>query len=71
MLSDPHLHAHDGGSFNDEFNQNVFAISGLHMLILNAQALMPAALAGVIDNVLANPFHFVASLQTAFAALNN
>src|SRR5262245_2432232 len=61
ILSNPHLHAHDGGSFNDEFNQNVLAVSGLHLLILNAEALMPAAVARVVNDVLANPVHDVAS----------
>jgi hypothetical protein len=61
----PHFHAHHGGSFNNEFNQRVFAIRGLHVLILNTHALMPAALACVIDDVFACPFHNFSSLQTA------
>jgi hypothetical protein len=57
MLSHPHLHAHDGGSLNDEFNDNVIAVSAYDLLIVNAKALMPTALAGIVNDVLALPFH--------------
>jgi hypothetical protein len=57
MLSHPHLHAHDGGSLNDEFNQNVIAVSAYDLLIVNAKALMPTALAGIVNDVFACPFH--------------
>jgi len=66
-LCKPNFHAHDGGGFNDEFNESIPAISRFHLLILNAQAFMPAASAGVVNDVFPYPVHNVALLQTAVA----
>src|SRR5215831_1700772 len=57
ILGNPHFHAHDGGRFNDEFNEKVLAVCGFHLFVLNAKALMPATLADVVNDVFANPVH--------------
>src|SRR6185369_12129693 len=70
ISGNPHFHAHHGGSFNDEFNQRVLAVRGLHLLILNAQAFMPAALACVIDDVFACPFHMCRFAPNRFCSVD-